>query len=82
MGENIHTRPSEKEFFSVTGMRYGADVDVYRSQLAVANEIPDEIIMHTGHTAKEVKKFLTEYIKSLGGSTEVGDVSDWFKFTK
>ena len=69
---------SEREFASVTGMRYGHPVDTYRAQLAVANGIPDNQVMWTGHTAKEVKDYLKMQIRKMGGSTRVGRMSDWF----
>ncbi len=69
---------TEKEFASITGYGYGNTLSSYQTALALANEIPDNLTMWTGHKAKEVKDTLKKIIRAMGGSTNV-KMNDFFK---
>lgn len=69
---------TERQFASITGTRYGLSLTSYQTSLAIANEVPDNQTMWTGHKAKEVKDTLKKIIRAMGGSTNV-KMNDFFK---
>lgn len=69
---------TEQQFASITGNGYGLDLTAYQTSLAIANGIPDNQTMWTGHKASEVKEALKKIIRAMGGSTNV-KMSDFFK---
>lgn len=74
--------PSERDFYRITGMRFGRGVEDYQVSLALLNEQSDDSKIFTGATVKEAKAMLKKYIEHMGGSTKVGKWQDYFKEVK